>query len=132
MLFSSRYFALVVCSWVLCLWLLGRCEVLTVIWLKIQVLCSVTLHCLVHSSEQFDGLEMKALQSLEMMGTAHSLMLQHHILEDLNLQCFIRCANLYIPTGLFFGNFTSLFLYHLFTSSNVKIVLSYLLWSCEI
>jgi len=78
-------------------------------------------HCivLVCSSEQFDGLEMKALQSLEEMGTAHSLMSQRYILEDLNLQFIFHCASLYISTSLFFGNSTSLFLCHLLTSSRM-------------
>lgn len=99
--FSSRYFVLVVCSWVLCLWLLGRCEVLTSNMVEDSSPLSMW-RCIVfvRISGQFDGLEMKALQSLEMMGTAHSLMSQHHILQDLNLLCFVHCASLYIYTSL--------------------------------
>jgi hypothetical protein len=78
---------------------------------------------LVCSSEQFDGLEMKALQSFEMMGTAHSLMSQHHILEDLNLQCVFHCASLYISTSLFifFWKFQYFFIPSLNVSRMLKL-----------
>jgi len=59
------------------------------------------------SSEQCDGLETKAVQSFEMVGTAHSLTSQRRILKDLNLQFIFQCASLYISTSLLIWKFHS-------------------------